>query len=112
MYIQLCFFSFPQDCFGNLESFVGPAFVEVRLLLKCGLVFLFLQQLCLLIGAFSLFTFKVINDRYVLIAIFVICFLDVFAVLCLFFFNFSPYGLMIFFSGMLVFLFLYFLCIL
>ena len=46
-----------------------------------GLVFLFIQPVCLLVGAFNAFTFKVIIDIYVPIAIFLIVWGFVFVVI-------------------------------
>ena len=64
--------------------------------------------LCILIGAFSALTFKVIIDMYVLIA-FCLLFFIVFVILLCSFLLLFPCGLMIFF--MVMFGFLYFLCI-
>ena len=76
-----------------------------------GVGFLSIQSLCLLMGTFSPFTFNVIIDRYVLIAILLIVF-GLFLLLLVFLSSFSlfPCDLMTIVSAMFEFLSLLRVC--
>ena len=92
-------------------QFVRVPRSEVGLLKTAYIWILFLypfSQLCLLVGAFSPFTFKVIIDLYVLIAI-LLTILDLF--LLLFFLLLFSCDLMTIFSVVFEFIFLICLCI-
>ena len=75
-----------------------------------SLIFVFSQLLCLLIGPFSLFMFNIITDRYVLIGIVFIVFLNNF---CNLFLSFALFlcDLMTIFSVIFEFLSVFHVCI-